>query len=414
MATSAAGRTSVAAPAGVARLLAAVRDDNRAVSLHEHLRLYGPLEVGAGLIPTLQSSGLRGRGGGAFPVGHKLAAVVAQRGRPVVVVNATEGEPASKKDRALLRLVPHLVLDGAVAAATAIGAREVVVGLARGRRNERDVLVAALKERRDPVRWSVSAVADGFVSGEETALLSALSGKAPKPTTKPPYPFERGLRDAPTLVQNVETLAHVALVVRYWAGWFRSVGTEAEPGTALVTLSGAVARPGVYEIELGMRVSELVDQAGGATEPLSAFLVGGYFGGWTRDASHRLIAAGGLGAGVVVGFPAGACGVRESARVTRYLADESAGQCGPCVHGLAALASGLEEIAAGKTSDRRVELARWAQQVTARGACRHPDGAARFVNSTLAVFEEELSLHLRTGRCSGHARDVLPVETGRE
>jgi NADH:ubiquinone oxidoreductase subunit F (NADH-binding) len=390
-------------------LLAAVRNDNRPVSLREHLRLYGPLESGGELTSVLDSSGLRGRGGGAFPVGQKLAAVAAQRARPVVVVNATEGEPASSKDRALLRLVPHLVLDGAVAVATAIGARQVIVGLARGRRSERDVLVAALKERRDPVEWTVSAVADGFVAGEETALLNALSGKAPKPSPKPPYPFERGLRDAPTLVQNVETLAHVALIARFGARWFRSVGIGAEPGTALVTLSGAVARPGVYEIELGTRVSELIEQAGGATENLSAFLVGGYFGGWTRDATHPLTVAGGLGAGVVVAFPAGACGVSESARVVRYLASESAGQCGPCVHGLAALASGLEEIAGGKTSDRRIQLARWAQQVTARGACRHPDGAARFVNSTLAVFEEELSLHLRTGRCSGHARDVLPI-----
>jgi NADH:ubiquinone oxidoreductase subunit F (NADH-binding) len=409
MAASALRRTSVDAPAGVARLLAGVRDDNRPVMLDEHVRLYGPLEPVADLAATLESSGLRGRGGGAFPVGGKLAAVAAQRGRPVVVVNATEGEPASSKDSALLRLVPHLVLDGAAAVAAAIGAREIVVGLARGRRDERDVLVAALKERRDRVKWSVSAVTDGFVAGEETALLNALSGKEPKPTMKPPYPFERGLRGAPTLVQNVETLAHVALIARFGARWFRSVGIEAEPGTALVTLSGAVRRPGVYEIELGTRVSELIEQAGGATEPLSAFLVGGYFGGWTRDAAHPLTVAGGLGAGVVVAFPAGACGVRESARVARYLANESAGQCGPCVHGLAALASGLEEIAAGKTGDRRIQLARWAQQVTARGACRHPDGAARFVNSALAVFEDELSLHLRTGRCSGRDRGVLPV-----
>jgi NADH:ubiquinone oxidoreductase subunit F (NADH-binding) len=270
-----------------------------------------------------------------------------------------------------------------------------------------------LKERRDRVRWSVSAVPEGFVTGEETALLSALSGKEPKPTMKPPYPFERGLRGAPTLVQNVETLAHVALIARFGARWFRSVGTEAEPGTALVTLSGAVRRPGVYEIELGTRVSELIEQAGGATETLSAFLVGGYFGGWTRDAAQPLTVAGGLGAGVVVAFPADACGVRESARVTRYLANESAGQCGPCVHGLAALASGLEEIAAGKTSDRQLHLARWAKQLTARGACRHPDGAARFVSSTLAVFEEELALHLRTGRCSGRDRRVLPVGSKR-
>ena len=408
-------QASVAAPLGVARLLAGVRDDNRPVALRDHAGLYGPLEhVGAELISILEESRLRGRGGGAFPTGRKLAAVTGERGRPVVVVNAAEGEPASSKDRALLRLVPHLVLDGAAAAAVAIGAREIIIALARGHRDERAALVGALKERRDKVRWSVKTVPDGFVVGEETALLNALSGKAPKPTVKPPYPFERGLGGAPTLVQNAETLAHVALIARFGARWFRSVGIEAEPGTALVSLSGAVRRPGVYEVELGTRVSELIQEAGGATEALSAFLVGGYFGGWTRDPAHPLTVAGGLGAGVVIAFPAASCGVRESARVTRYLANETAGQCGPCVHGLAALASGLEEIAApGRTPDRRVQLARWAQQVTARGACRHPDGAARFVASTLAVFEDEFSLHLHKGRCSGQDRGVLPVGSRR-
>jgi NADH:ubiquinone oxidoreductase subunit F (NADH-binding) len=402
--------TRVAAPETVARLLAGVRPDNLPVGLDEHVMLYGRLDAGpADLLSELRASGLRGRGGGGFPCGDKLAAVAAQPGRPVVVVNATEGEPASKKDRALVRLVPHLVLDGAVAAAAAIGAREVVVAVGRRAADERRSLTAALHERHDRLRWRVASVPDGFVVGEETALLNALAGRPAKPTLKPPYPFERGLGGAPTLVQNAETLAHVALIARFGARWFRSLGTAAEPGTALVTLSGAVARPGVYEIELGTRANELVTEAGGLTEPVNAFLVGGYFGGWTRDASHPLTVAAGLGAGVVVAFPAAACGVRESARVTRYLAGESAGQCGPCVHGLAALASGLEQIAHGQTRDDRPRLARFAAQVTARGACRHPDGVARFVSSALDVFDDELSLHLRKGRCSGGDRAVLPV-----
>ena len=176
-----------------------------------------------------------------------------------------------------------------------------------------------------------------------------------------------------------------------------------------MTLSGAVARPGVYEVELGTRTHELVAQAGGTTERVEAYLVGGYFGGWTRDAELPLAAAHGLGAGVVVAFPATACGVHESARVTRFLATESAGQCGPCLHGLAALAGGLEQIAHGQTHDDRERLARWAGQVAARGACRHPDGAARFVASALDIFDEELSLHLRKGRCNSSGRTVLPV-----
>ena len=409
--SAAAARSAVEAPMGVRRLLGGVRADGRPVSAAEHVQLYGPLpRKGRELIAELQFSGLRGRGGGAFPAGDKLAAVAAEHGRPVVVVNATEGEPASSKDRALVGLVPHLVLDGAMAAASALGARTIVVAVARrGGAVERGILAAALRERREKVDWQIASIPDGFVSGEETALVNALNSKAGKPSVKPPYPFERGVGGAPTLVQNAETLAHVALIARFGPEWFRSLGTEAEPGTALVSVGGSVARPGVYEVELGTRISEVIAESGGVTEPISASLVGGYFGGWTRDPSHRLTAAGGLGAGVIVAFPKSACGVRESARVARFLAAESAGQCGPCVHGLEALAAGLEEVAHGQGRDDRERLERWAGQVSGRGACGHPDGVSRFVMSTLAVFDDEFTLHLRKGRCSGGDRAVLPT-----
>jgi NADH:ubiquinone oxidoreductase subunit F (NADH-binding) len=378
------------------------------VAYPKHLSLHGPLPLGGDLIPTAVASGLRGRGGGAFPTGEKLQAVAKQRDRAVVVVNGAEGEPASGKDKALLRSVPHLILDGAVAAASAVGAREIVVGVSREAQRERAVVVAALRERRDHVRWRLGSVPDRFVAGEETALVQALGGGDAKPSTKPPYPFERGLGGAPTLVQNVETLAQLALIARFGAGWFRSLGTTQEPGTALVTLSGPVARPGIYEIELGTRVAELVAEAGGPTEPLAAFLVGGYFGEWTRDPDLQLTAANGLGAGVVVAFPRAACALGEAVRVLRYLAGESAGQCGPCVHGLAAIAHGFERITRGAAAER-AQLERWARELTGRGACRHPEGAARFVASTLAAFEAETAAHLRRGKCAHRDRAVLPV-----
>lgn len=397
------------APDGVARLLAGMQANGTPARLADHLRAYGPLgRQGGSLIQAVQASGLTGRGGSGFPCGDKLAAVAAGGGRPVVVVNATEGEPASKKDRALVRLVPHLVLDGAAAAADAIGARQIVVAVARGARAEHASLVAALGERADGRDWRVAAIEDGFVSGEESALMNALAGRPAKPSLKPPYPFQRGVDGQPTLVQNAETLAHVALVARFGPAWFRSLGTTVAPGTALVTLSGAVARPGVYEIELGTRISELLAEAGGVTEPVDAFLVGGYFGGWTRDLRRPLTRDSGLGAGVVVAFPASGCGLCESARVARYLAAETAGQCGPCVHGLAALADGLEQVARGRNRDAGARLARWAEQVTGRGACRHPDGAAGFVTSSLAAFEQEVRDHLRDGRCRAGDRGVLP------
>jgi NADH:ubiquinone oxidoreductase subunit F (NADH-binding) len=395
-------------PLGTARLLAAARGDGRPVSLAEHVASYGPLPFQHDLIDLVEASGLSGRGGAGFPTGQKLRAVAAQRGRAIVVVNGAEGEPASKKDKALLHHVPHLVLDGAAAAAAALGTRSVVIALSGRTRAERATLVQAIAERRDRVRWELAEVPEGFVTGEESALLAGISGRAAKPATKPPYPFESGLKGAPTLVQNVETLAQLALVARFGAGWFRSLGTEADPGTALVTLSGAVARPGVHEIEFGTRLSELVARAGGATEEISAFLVGGYFGGWTRDADLRLTAANGLGAGVVVALPARACGLRESARVAKYLAAESAGQCGPCVRGLRALADGLEQIARGGKVDNRAQLTRWADEVRGRGACRHPDGASNFITSTLLTFEDEILQHLKHRSCRGADLGTLP------
>lgn len=390
------------------RLVAAMRRGGRPTSLDEHVARYGRLSPSPDLVALVEASGLRGRGGGGFPTGRKLAAVAAARGRPVVVVNAAEGEPASGKDKVLLRRAPHLVLDGAAAAAAAVGAREVVVAVSSDAPAERALVAAALAERTEKLRWRLAPVPPDFVTGEETALLQVLAGGTAKPTLKPPFPFERGLDGAPTLVQNAETLAHVALIARYGADWFRALGSHAEPGTALVTLTGAVVRPGVYEIELGSPLSQLLAQAGGAAEPISAFLVGGYFGGWTRNPAQPLDVANGLGAGAIVALPARACGLAESARVARYLAGESAGQCGPCTHGLAALAGGLQRIAEGRADDRG-RLERWAGQVSGRGACRHPDGAARFVTSSLSAFVEDVALHLRNGRCHGRDLRTLPT-----
>jgi NADH:ubiquinone oxidoreductase subunit F (NADH-binding) len=263
------------------------------------------------------------------------------------------------------------------------------------------------------VKLSLVTVPDGFVPGEETALVSWLNGKPPKPTFTPPRPFERGVGGAPTLVQNVETLANIALIGRFGPAWFRALGTPDEPGSALVTLGGAAVRRGIYEISLGQRLSDLIGRAGGLSEPVSAFLVGGYFGTWVpadaafaaalADAELRVLGAF-LGARALFALPASACGVHETALVARYLARESAGQCGPCVNGLAAIAGALER---GRPDDR-ARLDRWLGQVAGRGACRHPDGAVRLVESALRAFADEFELHAR-GRCTGDGREWLPV-----
>ena len=402
---------------GLPRLFAGLRKDRLPLWLDGHAATHGPLPSARGLVELVTASGLRGRGGGGFPAGRKLAAVASSRRRPVVVANGAEGEPISFKDKLLLRRAPHLVLDGAALAASALGARDVFVAVESTAGEEIGIVSRALDERRDKgLEWQLAVVAPGFVTGEETALVSALEGRNPKPTATPPRPFERGYRGAPTLVQNVETLAHMALIARHGHDWFRALGTRDEPGSGLFTVSGAVGRPGVYEAAFGSPLRALVAQAGGVRGEPGAFLVGGFFGSWIEPFTAQRLslldselaqAGAGLGAGAIAVLPAAACGLDQSARVARYLADESAGQCGPCVHGLGALSGALEALAAGR-GDSRPDALRWLQQVAGRGACRHPDGAVRFIESSLEVFAGEVELHLR-GHCSGRRGEFLPT-----
>jgi NADH:ubiquinone oxidoreductase subunit F (NADH-binding) len=355
---------------------------------------------------------------------RKMRAVAARRGRAIVVANGSEGEPASKKDRMLLRELPHLVLDGAALAARAVGAREAIVVVSR--EDDRSVrsLDQALRRRMaarldgDP-RFELFELEPRYIAGQETALVSVLNGGSAKPTFAPPLPFERGVRGRPTLVQNVETLAHLALAARHGAAWFRELGTHRDPGSALVTVSGAVAAPGVYEIEQGMPLSDLLGVAE-VTDRVAGVLVGGYFGSWlpaevvqdVRLSGEHLSEYGAtLGAGVIVVLGAGACPVAETARIADWFAAESAGQCGPCVHGLGAIADTVQALATG-TASRTAwsDLERWARDMRRRGACQHPDGAIRFITSALQVFAPELRDHSRRGRCARCAGPpVLPA-----
>jgi NADH:ubiquinone oxidoreductase subunit F (NADH-binding) len=402
------------APDRLPRLLAGLKP-HRQLSLGEHLAQHGPIALGErrSLFSLLEGSGLGGRGGAGFPTARKLHAVAGGRGRPIVLVNATEGEPLSDKDKALLRHVPHLVIDGAVLLAAELRTREVVLAIAETAHAELAAIASALVERRSRqhdgrIRIEVVTVPDRFVAGEETALVQYLNGGPALPTFGPPRPFERGIGKRPTLVQNAETVAHVGLIARYGPGWFRQVGTESEPGSALFTLSGAVRRPGVLEAELGVPVRELVARAGGLTQRPRALLIGGYFGTWFDAADAAALTlddaclnerGGSLGARAIAVLPEEACGLCETVQVAEYLAQESAGQCGPCVNGLAALAGGLQRLAKGSSGNEAGAIKRWARQVQGRGACRHPDGAARFIASAIDVFAAEIDHHRNRGRC---------------
>jgi NADH:ubiquinone oxidoreductase subunit F (NADH-binding) len=393
-------------------------------SLAEHAGRYGPAPSSVvdgarrkALLDEVERSGLTGRGGAAFPTARKLAAVAAGHA-PVVVANGTEGEPASAKDKVLLARSPHLVLDGAVLAAAITGARQAVIVV---HASVREIVDEAVAERRhaglDHVRIDVVTGADRFVGGEASAVVHWIEKGVPTPTRTPPRLSERGLGGKPTLVQNVETLAHLALIARYGAAWFRGLGTAREPGSMLVTILGAVNEPCVHEIAVGTPVQEVLGLAGGASVPLQALLLGGYFGRWADAAAaapRPFSAAGlapldaGIGAGLIAALPRDACGLAETARVVRYLADESAGQCGPCLFGLDAVAGEVQRLAEGRTSSRAT-LQRWLGQVDGRGACRHPDGTVGMIRSAISVFAGELEQHARGWCCATRKGAVLPV-----
>jgi NADH:ubiquinone oxidoreductase subunit F (NADH-binding) len=376
------------------------------------------------LIDEVSQAGLRGRGGAGFPTGQKMAAVESGRGAKVVVANGTEGEPASSKDQVLLTLAPHLVLDGAAIAAEAVGADEVFVCVDRNNKAVVRSVDAALGERRraglDGVRIQVAETPSRYLTGEESALVHWLSGAEAKPTVTPPLPFEKGYRGRPTLINNVETLAHVALIARHGAGWFRGIGTGADPGSTLLTLSGQVKRPGVIEVPLGVALGDIVHHVGGSLDQSEAILVGGYFGTWIPATSagtallgveHLRAIGTSIGAGVITVLPAHSCGLVETARVTQWMARQSARQCGPCLNGLPAVAGAVDALVAGDRDGRAEEqLRRWLPMVEGRGACRHPDGTVRFVRSALSVFAAEIQDHRRRGPCARSSHPaVLPT-----
>ena len=411
---------------GAARLLRGLRADGAALTLAEHVALHGALPLGgADLVEVVEASGLLGRGGAGFPLGTKLRTVrdagSALR-RPVLVVNAAESEPASRKDAVLITRAPHLVLDGAVLAAHAVGAKEAVVWLHRGRPAVLRAVEAALAERRAAGLPGPSfRVVEGpprYVGGESTAVVAHLSGRDARPITAPPLIARKGVGGKPTLLSNAETFAHFALLVRRGTPWFRSAGTQAEPGTMLVTVVGAVAVPGGVEAPVGTALGDLVTASGGFAGTPTALLVGGYAGSWLpADRLDLAYSRAGLlpagadpGVGMLVVLPAGACPVHETARLAAWLADERVGQCGPCLNGLPALAQASRALAYGGGDATSMsapdQLRRWAGMVEGRGACHHPDGVVRLVRSLLLAFPGEVARHA-AGRACADAQPAI-------
>lgn len=379
----------------------------------DHLAAWGPLPTldAAALVDLAEECGLTGRGGAGFPTAVKVRAVLAHRRRPVVVGNAMEGEPVSHKDALLMARVPHLVLDGLDLVRFALGAKRAIV--ATGPEVDSTAAISGVRARRAGIE--VRPLVGGFVAGQESALVSQLNGGPATPRDSLPRVTQTGVDRRPTLVVNVETLAHLALAARFGPAWFRSVGRADDPGTSLFSITGAVRRPGVVEAPRGSSLRAVL--AGAEPVEPAAVLVGGYHGAWiptealdtplTRGALAPFGAS--VGAGVLHVIGSAACPLVVTSRIVDYLAGESARQCGPCLNGLPHLAETLRRVTDGSPDPRLpAELDRLRAVVTGRGACAHPDGTARLVASTVRVFGEHITAH-RHGRCptTGRAAPTL-------
>ncbi|MCL2454945.1 MAG: hypothetical protein FWD18_06545 [Micrococcales bacterium] len=352
------------------------------------------------LLDLVTRVGLRGRGGAAFPFATKLGAA-SQGQRPVVVVNLSEGEPASAKDTALAMSRPHLVLDGAVATAQALGAREVHLVLPDERPSPREQMRLAVIERDDPVQVHQHVTQPRFVSGQARAVIELMSGRPNLPVTSWAPEALDGYRGRPTLLSNAETWAQVGLLLHVGEAAYRRHGTRDEPGTTLLTVTGTGLTPEVREVPFGSRLVDALPQSVHGRPAL----LGGFHGAWApwSTLAEARVSVPGMAA---LGFPLGAgivhvpgsdvCPLTFTSAVVDYLAGQSAGRCGPCFNGLPALAASVRATLGGHDATERIE--QLADLVTRRGACAHPDGTVRLVRSMLVALPEEIAAH-RQGRC---------------
>ena len=398
-------------PIGVTRLLPPAGN----ASWPDHQRYFGTVQPipAAALGNRVRASGLRGRGGAGFPTATKIEAVASaacRLRRAVVVANCCEGDPTARKDLVLIARAPHLVVDGALVAASTVGADRVVFAVHEGSRSG-STLRAALAERgAGTAAATVVEVPHRFVASEASALVRFLNTGDARPLGRLARVWESGVDGRPTLVDNAETLAQLALIARFGDHWFRSVGSTEEPGTALVTVGGAVPRPGVLEIATGTPIRTILAAAGAS--PAGWALIGGLAGRWvdlavvasTRFTTADLAAAGAVrGVGSITVLLPGGCLLTETARILHHLADAGARQCGPCMFGLPAIAADMSAVAAGDPM-ALTRLRRRLPTIDRRGACAHPDGAVAVAASALAALGGPESGHLRQHLSHGGCR----------
>ena len=394
------------------------------------------------------AAGLRGRGGGGFLTGRKWQGVVAQPGtKRYAVANGAEGEPATFKDRTLMRHNPYQLLEGLMIAAFAVGATEAYVAVKASFAREADAVTRAAQEMQaagfgPEITISVVRGPDEYLFGEEKAMLEVIEGKSPLPRLYSPHehglfaagpqsgweasaaegsdrPRPYGEGSNPTAVNNVETLSHVAHILARGAEWFRSMGTDKSPGTVVSTVVGDVVRPGVEEMPMGTPLSEVIDRVGGGVAPGRS--VKAVFSGVANpvltvaalgtplDYEAMAAAGGGLGAAGFVVLDDTACMVEVARQFSRFLYVESCGQCPPCKRGSGEITERLARIESGAGTQQDIEeIEGWLRKVTDGNRCYLAVEEQVMVASILREFPEEFEEHLSSGRCPRPREIPLP------
>ena len=412
---------------GAARLTAGLDRMSR-LDLDAHRDIFGPLPrmSATELIAMAKQVDLRGQGGAAFPFARKLQAVIdtaESSDKPtIVVVNASEGEPGSFKDKMLMIRSPYLILSGAALVAEAIDAEEIIIGVTSNELANRSIeaAIAAEPGLRKMVR--VIQQPERFISGESGALVRGINGKKPVPPGRKVLASDKGVDDLPTLLSNASTFAQLSVLALLGPARFSSIGTPEEPGTVLLSVSGSAKHAAVVEVPTGVPLGAVLDICQAPAG--DGVLVGGYHGMWlpaetayTVPVSREGLAAvgGTLGSGIVLPLGDGTCPLGEVARIASYMAGESAGQCGPCKLGLPTIARALASLVDGSGGIDALDTARRAAaSVNKRGACSNPDGVVRFVLSALEVFTEDLAAHVFHTSCGRPVRGMLPLPEGPE
>ena len=401
------------------------------------------LQLGpAGTIDVVRRSGLRGRGGAGFPTGRKWQSIGdAGSSLRYVVCNGAEGEPSTFKDRALMRTNPYQLIEGLLIAAFAVGAESVYVASKATFPTELDRVTRAAVEMQDAgicgeCEINVVAGPSDYLYGEETALLEVIEGRSALPRLFPPYQHGLFASDIatgwegsapqigsdgptanPTLVNNVETLSNVPAILARGVDWFRSRGTPESPGTIICTVVGDVVAPDVGEVELGTRLGDVIEAVGsgvGAGRSVKAVLPG-VAAPFVTDMSIPVSyegferAGSAMGAGGYQVLDDTACMVGAALAASRFLADESCGQCPPCKLGSTEITRLLERLEAGTGDTRDVEaLGQWVRRVSDGNRCYLAVQEQLVVGSALTTFVDEVAAHVAHGRCPLPRPVVLP------